>query len=67
MLEILTPILLDKNINFMQARKVILKEIHNFYPQFDSQEYELVIEEPCFAIDSDSYDLLDGARNEDAD
>ena len=51
----------------MQARKVILKEIHNFDPQFDSQDYELVIEEPCYAIDSDSYDLLDAARNENAD
>lgn len=67
MLEILTPILLDKAITFMEARKAIMREVHSLDPLFDSQDYELVIEEPCYATESNSYDLLDAARNEDAD
>lgn len=33
-----------------------MRELQNVDPLFNSQDYELVIEEPCYAIDSDSYD-----------
>lgn len=60
------PILLEKTLTFMQAKKVILKELKKIEPDFDMENYEMVLEEPCSAIESDSYDLLDAARNEDA-
>ena len=59
------PILLDKTLTFAQARTVILKNLE--FLRQDLNKYELVIEEPCFAIDSDSYDQLDADRNENAD
>jgi hypothetical protein len=60
------PILLEKNMTFMEAKKVIIKELKSAEPQMDFRNYELVVEEPCYAVDPDSYDRLDAARNDDA-
>ena len=61
------PILLEKTMTFMEAKKVIIRQLRIVEPDFDFQNYELVIEEPCYSVDSDSYDFLDAARNDDAD
>ncbi len=33
-------------------------------PRFIFNDYQLVIEQPCAAVDADSYDLLDAALND---
>jgi hypothetical protein len=38
------PILLDKNLTFMEARKVILRELKSDENEFDFQNYEIVLE-----------------------
>jgi hypothetical protein len=59
------PILLEKHLTFTQSRAAILKNL-DFLRQ-DFSDYELVIENPCLAHDSDSYDQLDADRNENMD
>jgi hypothetical protein len=60
------PILLEKNMTFMEAKKVIIRALKNTEPHIDFRNYELVLEEPCYAVDPDSYDRLDAARNDEA-
>lgn len=60
------PILLEKTMTFIEAKKVIIRELKNTEAHMDFRNYELVVEEPCYAVDPDSYDRLDAARNDDA-
>jgi hypothetical protein len=43
-LEILIPILLDKNLTFKEAKKVIERELKGAEYEFDFQNYEMVLE-----------------------
>ena len=38
------PILLEKTLTFIQAKKVILKELKKIEPDFDMENYEMVLE-----------------------
>ena len=38
------PILLEKNLTFMEARKVIIRELKSAENEFDFQNYEIVLE-----------------------
>jgi hypothetical protein len=65
-LEILMPILLWKSLTFLEAKSVILKELKKIEPHFEMENYEMVLELPCFAVGFDSCDLLEASRNGDA-
>ncbi len=38
------PILLDKNLTFMEAKKIIIRELKSADNEFDFQNYEIVLE-----------------------
>ena len=38
------PILLEKNLTFMEARKVIISELKSAEKEFDFQNHEIVLE-----------------------